>query len=468
MRKMHCCSVVLSLIFLAGSIQPVLLAETPADTSVQPAAADVEKRMADLEKELAALQGELAALKAKPEVTPVAAQATATTPAAAPTPAANPLSGLASVLGGATVTGLVDGYYTYNTNQPANHGFSPDLLFNPRSNQFGLNLIELGLVKTPDKDSRLGYDVTFGFGEAMNVVNASGADSVNQSLAVNTGGHGFGFAQNLKEGYLSYLAPVGKGLQLNVGKFVTPAGAEVIESNANWNYSRSLLFYYAVPFYHYGANAKYAFNDKIAVTGYVVNGWNDVVHDVSTGYSNSGKTGGVSLAWTPNKKWAITETWLGGPGAVQTDGDSWRNLTDTVITYTPNAKLSLMVNGDYGRVNKPIGFAQSVDWYGGAGYIKYQFNPKVAFATRYEYYGDPDGYTTSASELPQFAFAGGQHLQEVTATLERKFATHLISRLEYRYDMSNKNFFPLGGTHAATNNQNTVSAGMIFVLEPNQ
>ena len=64
------------------------------------------------------------------------------------------------------------------------------------------------------------------------------------------------FDQYLKEGYLEYLAPVGKGLQINVGKFVTPAGAEVIETKDNWNYSRGLLFALAIPYFHFGASAQ--------------------------------------------------------------------------------------------------------------------------------------------------------------------------------------------------------------------
>ena len=39
---------------------------------------------------------------------------------------------------------------------------------------------------------------------------------------------------------------------MDVGKFVTSAGAEVIETNGNWNYSRSLLFALAIPYYHMG------------------------------------------------------------------------------------------------------------------------------------------------------------------------------------------------------------------------
>ena len=41
----------------------------------------------------------------------------------------------------------------------------------------------------------------------------------------------------------------------------------MIETNQNWNYTRSLLFYYAIPYYHFGVRAKYTFNDKWSITG---------------------------------------------------------------------------------------------------------------------------------------------------------------------------------------------------------
>jgi len=67
----------------------------------------------------------------------------------------------------------------------------------------------MSLDKPPDAaNSRLGFRVALGCGQAMNVVNASDPG-------------GLGFAQYLKEGYFSYLAPVGKnGLQEDFGKFV--------------------------------------------------------------------------------------------------------------------------------------------------------------------------------------------------------------------------------------------------------
>ena len=93
----------------------------------------------------------------------------------------------------------------------------------------------------------------------------------------------------LKEAYVDYIAPIGKGLTFTFGKFVTPAGAEVIETNGNWDYSRSILFYYAIPYFHFGANAKYTFNTQWAITGYLVNGWNNS-QEVNTGKTYVGKT----------------------------------------------------------------------------------------------------------------------------------------------------------------------------------
>lgn len=458
--------IIWGMVFVFCLLCPVL----PAQTSTEPPTiTDVNQRIDDLEKQITALRAELAAQKqaAAPATTsnaPVtgnAATATATTATPAPAPA--PLEGIASVLRGSTVTGLVDTFYSYNINQPVNRS-SQFRLFDAATNQFSLNLVELGLVKTPDAStSRLGYNITFGFGNAMNVVNS-------------TDPAGLGFAQYLKEAYGSYLFPVGKGLQMDFGKFVTPNGAEVIESNANWNYSRSLLFNFAIPFYHFGLRTKYAFNDKVAVTGYVVNGWNNLVENYS-----SGKTGGLSFVWNPTKKWSFTENWMGGPGATPADANSWRNLSDTVITYSPTSKLSLMANGDYGRSERPTaaGFNHSVDWSGVAGYVKYQVNPLYAFATRYEYYDDPDGFTTGGfspingatgtcfANSATCAFSGTpQHIHEVTGTVERRIAQHLITRLEFRHDISNQHSF-LKSSRPVTG-QSTVAAGLIYVLEPDR
>src|SRR6266550_1856459 len=387
--------------------------------------------MEELEEQVKELRAEVSALKGsdKPATpatpTPAPGQSNLVTSAAAPgaAPAAPSLAGL---LGPTTLSGFVDVYYGQNFNNPTSqtNGLR---FFDAPTNQFGLNLVELVVDKAPDaSNSRTGYHIALGFGQAMNVVNSSEPKA------------GLGFDQYLKEAYFLYLAPVGKGLQVDVGKFVTPHGAEVIETKDNWNYSRGILFSYAIPYYHFGMRAKYAFNDKYSLTGFFVNGWNNVVDN------NTGKTYGMSFAWTPNKKFGIIENYMAGPEQTGLNSN-WRQLSDTVVTYSPTSKLSFMVNGDYGRGDRfddgEGGFSKPVYWTGVAGYVKYALSSTSAFSTRYEYYDDHDGFTTGFNINGAPA---GLHFHEFTTTFEKLVAHHIISRFEYRRDMSNQPTFLKG------------------------
>jgi len=312
----------LSLICLGA---PSLTAQGQSDSSSAAAAIDVSTKVDELQKELESLQAQIADLK-KQQATATAApgaSSSAAAPAAAPTPAATAVATpeaaagaaqaatpataaapgaptLASLLGPLSITGFVDGNYGYNFEHPhlnapsvlagnPNTGVSGLRAFDSPYSQLGLNAVELILDKAPDGgNSRIGYHIAFGAGNAINVVGS-------------TEPGGLGYLQYVKEAYGSYLAPVGKGLQIDFGKFVTQHGAEVIESKDNWNYSRSLLFTYAIPFYHFGLRAKYVFNDKYNFTAYLVNGWNNIVDN------NTGKTVGLQFGWNPNKKFTFTQ-----------------------------------------------------------------------------------------------------------------------------------------------------------------
>jgi hypothetical protein len=410
-------------------------AAAPAADATPPSTTDLEKRIDELEKELTALKSQVAAAPAPAAAAPAAAAAA---PAAAvtttPAPAAPAAPSIAGLLGPTTISGFVDTYYGYNSNQPASRT-TAYRNFDINSDQFSLNMIELVADKSPDPAaSHVGFHVALGFGQAENTVNAGE----------------LGFDQYLKEGYLEYL--VGKKLQINVGKFVTPAGAEVIESKDNWNYSRGLLFSWAIPYFHFGASAKYSFNSKFSLTGYLVNGWNNSVDD------NSGKTGGFSAAWTPNAKWSLTENYLTGPEHPN-DNSNFRNLSDTVIAYTPTAKLSFLANYDYGSdsfvtgTTPPFVVGPKAHWDGIAGYIKYAPNANWYFATRGEYFQDAGGFETGVS----------QNMGEFTLTLQRMLAGKIMSRLEYRYDASNENVFP-DNNGAPKSDQSTLTLGLIYAF----
>lgn len=412
-------------------------AQTPPDPPKDPSTAQIERHIQDLEKEIGDLRSELASLKASNSV-PAANTTAGPVPqsnlvASSTAPSTLPPPSLASLLGPTSLSGFVDVYYGQNFNNPASRNSSLRS-FDVAANQFALNLVELVVDKAPDpSNSRTGYHLALGFGQAINAVNGSDPG-------------GLGFDQYLKEAYFSYLAPVGSGLQVDVGKFVTPHGAEVIETKDNWNYSRGLLFSYAIPYFHYGMRAKYAFTPKYSLSGFFVNGWNNVIEN------NTGKTYGIGFGWNPSKKFGLVQNYMAGPEQVDMNSN-WRQLSDTVVTISPTARLSFMVNYDYGRGDRIATSPNPVYWTGAAGYVKYALSDRTSIGTRYEYYNDQNGFTTGTA----------QHLHEVTGTFERLVAHHIITRLEYRRDMSNEPTF-LKGSNPVTS-QDTLTAGLVFTFD---
>ncbi len=437
-------------------------APQPAASSQPSAPMTADQRLQELEKEVTLLQQEIAALKsdstpgmktaayAVPGSQPAAG---GFTPGSAPEDAPAKIS-LAGLLGPVTLSGFGDVYYGYDNNHPFNNQAGL-VFFTAPTNSFNFNMAELILDKAPDAtsaDSRLGYHVSAGYGTAAKIVNGS-----------DTTGFGDGSNFFIKEAYASYLAPVGKGLTITVGKFVTNAGAEVIESNSNWNYSRSMMFYYAIPYFHFGAKAAYTFNSKWSANVSLVNGWNNtfINHDClentipcSVGQS-SGLTYGATVVYTPNMKWSVTENYYAGPitEGFGTNGETlndWKQLSDTVIAYTPNSKWAFMLNGDYGFGPKPIvcdsaavkpenlpsGCVRNpaVNWWGVAGYAKYTLSPKTNFAVRYEYYDDPQGYTG-------LTFGERGWAQGITGTYSYNLTSGLLIRGEYRYDFASLPIF---------------------------
>jgi hypothetical protein len=326
------------------------------------------------------------------------------------------------------ISGFVDVYYSYNFARP--RGEAPWRNFDSRHNQFALNLVEIALERKPTEEGRLGFRLDVTFGPATETVHAAepGGSEVFKIL---------------QQGYLSCLAPLGKGLQIDVGKFVTPHGAEVIETKDNWNYSRSFLFALAIPYYHFGVRMTYPLTRRLTVSGYLVNGWNDVVDN------NGGKTFGAQVVLAPTSKLTITQNYMAGPEQAD-DTDDWRHLSDTSIVFHVAPSLSVMANYTYGRDRVE---GARVRWQGIAAYARYRIRPWLALASRAEWYDDRDGFTTGVR----------QTLREITVTVEQKIAKGLLTRLEFRRDISNHRVFrnPSGPPASA---QSTVTVGIVYVF----
>ncbi len=347
---------------------------------------------------------------------------------AAPSPAAAQDAGFLEFFRNTELFGSVDFFYTYSGNEPETGSIVPLGVFSGEHNQLSLALAEVGLSKGATSDDRVGFRVDLDFGPVADTVNS-----------FEPGGDTF---RNIQQAYISYLAPVGSGLTVDVGRYVTQHGAEVIEAQDNWNYSRSILFGFAIPFYHTGIRLNYAVNDMFSFGGTISNGWNNSVEN------NSGKTYSLMATITPLPALTIIQNYMGGPEQTGSS-DDWRHLYDATVIYDVSDMLSVMANYDYGH--ESFGPAD-VSWQGIALYAKAQVNPTLALIPRFEYYNDSDGFTTGAA----------QKVKELTLTADVTQMNGLIMRLEYRRDWSDVDFFE--ESSGPTDSQNLFTVGFVYAF----
>ncbi len=323
---------------------------------------------------------------------------------------------------------LGDAYYDVNFNHPTS-GVNGLYNFDTAADQARLNMAELTIDRAPGP---VGFHLAFIAGHVADMISAT--DKAPDGM------------RYVKEAYVSYKPLKSYGLQLDFGKFVTSAGAEVIETNQDWNCSRSLLFSWAIPYYHMGLRTTIPVNKWFTAGVQIVNGWNDVRDN------NSGKTVGVTgaLTW---KKVTWTNTVYAGPEKEHTD-QGWRKLYDSVVTFTPTPNASLYFNTDF-AADKNIG-PGSGKWGGVAGAFRYQLNKRFAVSPRVEWFSDRDGLSTGVA----------QNIKEVTLTAEMKLHDNLLSRLEFRHDQSDHPFFDRGTGPASSKTQDTIALGLIAYFGP--
>jgi hypothetical protein len=360
---------------------------------------------------------------------PPSAPTNATTQPTPPAPE-NAFTSSSVRLGGIDFSGFLDGYYSFNNNHPQ-VGVNQLYDFNDRTNQVDFNLGKLTLSRDP---APIGFRVDVGFGRTFEIEKTPHPNPE--------------FYRFIEQSYISVKPKNWKGVEVDLGEFVTWAGAEVIETNGNWNYSRSLLFSWAIPFYHFGVRASAPIGSRWTVGAQVVNGWNAIVNN----YSNNMKTLGLTAAYT-RKKYTWTNVYYVGPeytgvNDLNQNINRRRNVYDSVLLLTPTDKVSAYVNFDYGQQNLIGG---SAHWVGIAGALHYQATKRVAFTPRVEWFDDTDGFATGTT----------QHLHEVTVTGEYKVVDGLLTRLEYRHDGSNVDFFQHGTVPASSKGQSTVTLGLI-------
>lgn len=363
--------------------------------------------------------------------------------------------------GGASLNFMLDGYYEYNFNHPIG-GVNDLRAYDVLSNAFSINQADIVFALDPDLAThrRYGVRLDLQFGQATETLQGNPANEPRPEVY-----------RNIFQAFGTYVVPVGKGLNVDVGKWASSLGVEGNYTKDQMNYSRSFYFYF-LPFYHAGVRTQYHVNDKLALNYWLVNGTNQ--SEPINGYKDQlfgyNLQPSKSLSWTfnyylgqdhPDVTPASNCTVPVQPGlclAPIIPAPSGKlHIFDTYATWQATPKFTLQGEADYvierewanaapGQSSAP----SHVD--GGAGYAMYQLTSRSDVALRGEYFSDRGGLFSGVT----------QALKEGTATYEYKFSDNFASFLEFRRDWSHVSYFGTNRVGSMSNQQPTAAVGMVW------
>src|SRR5688500_3658726 len=330
---------------------------------------------------------------------------------------------------------FVSSAYLYNANRPAT-GATSYRVFDYNDNSFSLDVAELVVQVAPSEPNDVGFRVDFAAGNSIPQISKTQDQAATRF--------------DVQQAFASYIAPIGSGLRIDVGKYMTHMGYEVIEGydGYNENYSRSVLFGYAIPFTHTGIKATYAFASRVSAMVEVVKGW-DLLRD-----NNGARSVGAQLTLTPVAPLTVLVNWIGG-AEIEADNHTRRDVFDLVVILKPTKALTLGLNADYGieRGTSSVDPGSDATWKGIAGYASVAVTPRVAIGLRGETFSDDDGLRLGTGTRTT--------LSEATLTPVYKFSDHVLLRAEVRFDRASQPI--LANRTTLSERQTTVGANVVLV-----
>src|SRR5436309_11643617 len=194
-----------------------------------------------------------------------------------------------------TLFAYVESSWVWNMGRAGQDHINNELRVFDNEDRWTFNMAEFSIKKDPSERYPFGYGLVLTAG----IPGTSNDSQKNHALGIFRGDDDqFAFRNtpnfDLQEAYGSYQIPLGSGLTLKAGKFVTLLGYEVIESPNNLNFSRSYLFAFSIPLTHVGALLTYQPLSWLSITAGTVVGW-DVARDNNSTMSYTGQFGFTPL-----------------------------------------------------------------------------------------------------------------------------------------------------------------------------
>jgi len=330
-----------------------------------------------------------------------------------------------------TPAGYIEAFYAWNFNRPVNN-ITNYRGFDNRHNTFTLQNVALGATF---ESGPVGGKLMLQVGSQPSTYykaeptwpGAAGANASGPELW-----------KYVQEAYVTYKAPLGRGLVIQAGIERSPLGLESFAVHDNWNWSRSSL-YFGMPKYQTGLRATYAFCECLTASVAVVNGWDSVVDN------NEAKSVEAHVTYRPSKRAMARLAYLGGverPSSAP-EGQYWRNHFDAVGELDVTTWLKLAAQADYGFEPNRIGTSR---WFAGAAAVRAKALDWLYLAVRGDrFYEHLATDATGRSSTPLF-WNGVEWVSSLTATVDVRPHDNISFRLEFRHDQADGLLYFTGDT----------------------
>ena len=345
------------------------------------------------------------------------------------------------------IGGRAEAGWTYNFDTP-DPAVNPGRFFDFEHNKPILDQLALFVERKVDpskKDFDIGGRVEAIYGADAGLIHANGLsdyydgprDPKNQL--------------DLTQLYVDFAIPVGNGLLVRVGKFVTLLNQEVIDPEGNALYSHSFLFVFSAPLTQTGILASYNLTDAWSVTAGITRGWDQAFDDNNDAIDFLGQ-----VKWAANKDTTAILNLSIGPQRTNNTSD-YRYVLDFVFNTTVSDQLTVAANADFGWEDNAALDGNTAYWYGIAGYGGYKINDNFTLNGRAEWFHDDDGARTGISNINLYEFTIGLNVKPLP---KDRWGQYLQIRPEFRWDLSQKDVFD----SFSKDNQLTFGVDIIYGL----
>jgi hypothetical protein len=349
---------------------------------------------------------------------------------------------------GIAISGFLDSSYQWSSNHPKSPRNISGRYFDKDHNKVVFNDFHLAVEK-PEKDWGVGFKISGDFGRTGELLRE--ATLWGKRLHAEP-------SAELREAFLTTTIPLGEGIGIKGGLFVTPLGTEILNAPGayNDNISRSFAFNFGVPLRHLGMLFSYPFHKTFAASMGVVTGWDNP-------RDNNGAPSGIfGVNYTPTDSFGLASNLIFGPEQTRESGNM-RVAWSSVATIKPMDPLTLLLEytlGSEANVATPTAIEDAY-WHAFAAIASWGWTDRFTTALRGEVFLDSQAARTfglaSSSPAPNVT------LGEITLTGSYKFTKMLIGRAEFRQDWANRGVFKKGAS-GADSNQTTIGLQLLYTF----